>query len=235
VTAAGVVRDLHYVDLQTLQLVPVATTGQMPAPAASPLMVHYGKFILIWAGTTGSNSSVIHILDTETLVWSRVQADCPLRSGACAAVVNDVLYIFGVSLSMTILTMNLKDFKLSVVVTTGVEPWEIEDLSAVTIGNKIFAFETIGIKAKTRLFVFDCERHNWLCFSVSLGAPIVEGNTPRIVFYIRDKRKLLAVWESQDLTSQPMTELHVGEPLAQLNQHLDLLKVLPRSGRSEIV
>ncbi|OHS93886.1 Kelch motif family protein [Tritrichomonas foetus] len=226
------VQDLHYIDLDTLEMVQPETKGPTPPPCANPLMTYYNKFIVIWASTGAPMPSSLYKYNTETSEWTKIDTEYIFRSGACGTLINTTYYIFGLSVPRTVLALDLKDFTMKVIPTTGVEPpISLENLSTVAMGSTFFAFETIGSGSKTRLFVFDCERANWLCYSVILSEDAKETDAPRIVFYIEDERKLIAVWESSDIDSQPLTELSVGQPMAQVNQHLDFLTMLGKGSQ----
>ena len=221
------IQDLHYVDLDTLEVVKPETSGPTPPPCVNPLMAYYNGFIVIWASTGAPMPSSLYTCNVQTGEWKKIDTEYIFRSGACGTLIGTKYYIFGLSVPRTVLEVNLVDFSMKVITTTGIEPpVDLENLSTVAMGSTFFAFETIGNGSKTRLFVFDCERANWLCYSVILSEEAKETDAPRIVFYIEDERKLIAVWESPDISSQPLTELSVGTPMAQVNQHLDFLTML---------
>lgn len=223
------IQDFHYIDLDTLEVVKPETHGPLPPPCANPLMAYYNNFIIIWASTGAPTPSSLYTYNIDQAEWKKIDTEYIFRSGACGTLIGSVYYIFGLSVPRTVLSLDLRDFSMKVVPTTGVEPpVALENLSTVALGSTFFAFETIGSGSKTRLFIFDCERANWLCYSVILSEEAKESDAPRIVFYIEDERKLIAVWESPDVNSQPMTELSVGESMSRINQHLDFMNMIEK-------
>jgi hypothetical protein len=131
ISASGPLKDVHYVDSPTFQFTRPDTTGTSPVAGAYPLMGSCQNEIIIWAGVPGSSRASIHMLDTETLVSDNIQTKYIYRLGSRGRVVHGVLYIFGASLEMTLMTINV-----------------------LAMGASIFAFETVGSGSKGRLFVF---------------------------------------------------------------------------------
>ncbi|OHT11545.1 Kelch motif family protein [Tritrichomonas foetus] len=242
ITSFSFVRDLHYVDLETFEVVYPVTTGDLPPPCALPLVAYYYPYLIVWAGTSGSNLSSFHVLNTEELHWRKVETDFVGRQGACGAIINSTFYIFGASSPMSILTIDMETFEFKVYPTTGNEPPNCLDcLTTYAVGSTFMAFETIGVSSKTRLFVFDTDRFNWMSYSVPLSdLSEEEACTPKIVFYLPDERKLVALCEKAGKEakkdgceeteavgpSQPLTELNIGRSIATLNQRLDFLSML---------
>lgn len=227
-------QDFHYVDLDTLEVIKPQTTGPIPPPCANPLMAYYNHFIIIWASTGAPTPSSLYTYNIEKSEWTKIDTEYIFRSGACGTLIGSKYYIFGLSVPRTVLSLDLRDFSMKAIPTTGVEPpASLENLSTVALGSTFFAFETSGTGSKTRLFIFDCDRANWLCYSVSLFNEDNETDAPRVVFYIEDERKLIAVWESTDIVSQPLTELSVGQPMSLVNQHLDFMNMIDKGSQNE--
>jgi len=230
ITTSSFVRDLHYVDLNTLEVVYPITTGEHPPPCAMPLLAYFYPFIIVWAGTSGSNLSSLHILNIEEMQWTQIVTENVGRQGACGAIIGSTLYIYGASCPMSILALDLRFFEFSLIPTTGTEPPHgLECLTTVAVGDTFLAFETIGFRTQTKIYVFDPQRANWMSYAVTIGEDDIDKVcTPRIVFYLPDDRKLLALCEGADEVKQPLTELSIGRSIASLNQRLDLLSMLNR-------
>ncbi|KAH0794627.1 Kelch motif family protein [Histomonas meleagridis] len=220
------VGDLHYLDLKTLEIIHPETSGPSPNPCANPLMMSSPPYIIVLAHTSASDPSTIHLLNTDTLEWQMITTDCIFRQGAWGSIVGSNLYIFGLSIPKTVLKLNLLDLQIKVLPTTGSEPLKLDTLATVSPGSVIFAFETLGAESRTRLFVFDCDRAVWYCYSLDYKIEEIENTSPKSIFYIESRRTLIAVWESDDDTKQPLAELPVGSSLSVIHLKLDILKML---------
>ena len=228
ITSRSFVQGLHYVDLNTLEVTYPVTTGDMPPPCALPLVAFYHPYLIVWAGTSGSSLSSFHVLNTEELHWKRIETEFVGRQGACGAIIDSTLYIYGASSPMSILTIDLETFQFTLFPTTGTEPPHcLECLTTYAVGNAFLAFETLGVTSKTRLFVFDTNRFNWMSYSVPLSDESEKDSKPKIIFYLPDERKLVALCEGSEMTSsQSLSELNIGRSIATLNQRLDFLSML---------
>ena len=219
-------KDFHYIDLAKRIVVYPKTNGIEPPPCANPLIMCYKPYIIIIANKSISDPVSIYLLNTDNLEWSVIKTEYLFRQGACGAVLGSKLYIFGLSIPKTILEMNLIDFSLNLLSTTGIEPVVLDDLSAVALGKTfLFFFEKIGNESKSRLFVLDCERKNWYCFSLNYNKTHLIEGAPDSVFYIEEERRLIAVWSNLD-SMYSLTELYIGKSLSVINQKLDFLKML---------
>jgi hypothetical protein len=216
VGASGPVQDLHYLDLSTLALRHPATTGDLPPPGSHPFMVHWRDSLILWENIPTGSRSFFYVLDTVALHWTRVPSEFVYRLGATGAVVDGKLFVFGSSMELTVLVLNLTDLSLSNVRTSGIEP--PEGIAAVAVGHVIFAFETGGAGARKRLFAFDCERLTWHSYAAESAE--LEGS-PAVVFYDEDGRRVLGVWESDECAG--IGEIEVGEPLGVLSHAFDML------------
>ena len=220
-------RELHYIDLLTNEVTYPITTGDIPPPCALPLVAYYSPYLIVWAGTSGTNLCSLHILNTEEMDWKKIKTDFVGRQGACGGIIGTNFYIYGASCPMSIICLDLIDFHFSLIVTTGTEPPHgLECLTIVTVGDCLVAFETIGTKSKSKIYIFDPERSHWINFTTN-----DESNNlilPKIVFYLPNERKLFALCECNSTINQPFTELSIGKSIANLNQRLDLLSMLQK-------
>jgi hypothetical protein len=221
----GPLQDLHYVDINTLELVHPTTTGESPPPGSNPLMVAWRDLIVIWAN---SPRPFIYILDTSNLAWTRVATEHVHRLGTTGTIVGNTLYMFGASIEMTMLTLDLETFAVAVVRTSGIEPDETQSLATVPVGAVVFAFETIGSAAANRLFVLDAARLMWHSFAVT--PPVADALTAIAAFYIEETRRLIGVWSAGD-RPPTVAELKLGGPLARINHNLDMITGLGELAR----
>lgn len=231
ITSSSFASDLHYVNLETYEVTYPVTTGDPPPPCALPLVAYYYQYLIVWSGTSGSNLSSLHILDMDEMHWKQIDTDYIGRQGAIGTVIDSTLYIFGASSPMSILALDLNEFTFQLLPTTGFEPPHgLDCLTTAAVGSTFLVFETIGLSSKTRLFVFDTERCNWTSYTVPIknGDEQAQDYSPKIVFYLPDERKLLALCENSNSNSQPLTELNIGKSIATLNQRLDLLAMLQK-------
>ena len=224
----GFIQGYHIVDLNTLEVSFPITTGEAPPPCAHPMVAFYDKYLIVWAGdTTGASLSSLHRLNIEENVWEKIPTDIVGRHGACGCIIDKILYIFGASSLMTMLTLDLETFVISSIPTAGNEPPHgSECLTMIPSGNSIIAFETSCFSSETKIFVYDVSKSNWM----SNYLPITNDNncatSPRIVFYISDERKLLALGEETEKSKHPLSELKIGKAISSLNQRIDLLSAL---------
>ncbi|OHT05352.1 Kelch motif family protein [Tritrichomonas foetus] len=227
ITSSQFVSDLHYIDLDTCECVYPVTTGESPPACALPLVAYYHPYLIVWGGTSGTNLSNFHRLNVVENHWERINTEFVGRQGACGAIIGSSLFIFGASSPMSILELDLTSFTFSLVPTTGIEPPHgLECLTTVAVGSTCMAFETIGLTSKTKLYVFDTDRYNWMCYSVPLSDESDKECTPKLIFYLPYDRKLVALCEGDGTSSNPLTELNIGRSIATLNQRLDLLSML---------
>lgn len=233
VTSMKMTTDLHYLDLNNLTINYPMTTGDCPSPCTLPMVVSYENLLIIWASNSGGadgtvSLSSLHVLNTDDMNWQKIETDYIGRQGSCGAIVDSTLYIFGATCSKSILEMDLRNFTFTLTPTTGCEPpVDMNSLATVSSGNVIFAFETLEFKEKTHLFVFDTEKANWMRFNVNLGEEKeTDKKYPRIVFYLPNERKLIALCEGDEENTHPLTELNIGKSIAVLNQKLDYLSML---------
>lgn len=224
-TVSGPLQDLHYVDVGTLELVHPATTGEPPPPGSNPLMVAWRNLIVIWAN---SPRPFIYILDTCGLAWTRVATEHVYRLGTTGTIIGNTLYIFGASIEMTMLTLDLETFAVAVVRTSGIEPDETQSLATVPVGAVVFAFETTGSAAAKRLFVLDAVRLMWHSFAVT--PPVADAVAAIAVFSIDDARRLIGIWSTGD-QAPTVAELKLGGPLARINHNLDMIAGLGELAR----
>jgi hypothetical protein len=217
--ASGSLQDLHCLDIAALQVVRPIAAGPAPPAGANPLMVAWRGVIVVWASAP---RSFIYILDTDAMKWDRVSTEAVFRLGTTGAVVGDTLYVFGSSIEMTLLAMDLRTCAISAVRTTGIELSD-ERLTIAAVGSVVFAFETSGQQARERLFVLDTDRLMWHCHAVT--NEVSEGAAAIVAFYIKGERRIVGVWGAA------IAELQLGAPLAQINHNLDLLAGLGEVSR----
>jgi hypothetical protein len=219
VTQEGPTQDLHYVDLLTLELVRPVTTGDLPPPGSHPFMVHWNDSLVLWANTPGGSRSAFYILDTKSGQWTKAASEFVYRLGSTGTVVGDTLYVFGSSIEMTVLTLDLRNMSIANVRTSGIEPSELEHITTVAVGAVIFAFETRGSGGLSRLFAFECGRLTWHSYGVE-GVENV-GEPPGRAFYDEEERRIVAVWEKEGVAG--VAQISVGEPLGVLSHTFDML------------
>lgn len=225
ITTSSFVKEYHTVDLNTLEVEYPVTTGDAPPECALPLVAFYNKYLIVWAGTSGSNLSCLHILDIEENHWEQIKTDFVGRQGACGCIIDSTLYIYGASCSMSILALNLETWEFTPIPTTGAEPPRgLDCLTMITSGNTILAFESNCSANTARMYVYDIERSNWISHTVNITNEQTE--RPKIVFYLPDSRKLLALGESASGVTQPLSELSIGKMISSLNQRIDMLSAL---------
>jgi hypothetical protein len=219
------VQDYHIVDLETKEVTFPETTGELPPPCALPMTAFHDKYFIVWAGTSGSNLNSLHILDTETNVWRKIQSDFVGRKGACSCVLGSTLYIYGATCPMSMLVLDLVSFEFKAITTVGVEPPHNCDCLSMTPSSAtnfmgfecstILAFESNSSASETRIYVFDTKKNSWMGGTIAISADsqvtLSNGSGsqenfdlserhcgfPRIVFYLPFQRKLLSLsWET---------------------------------------
>ena len=238
-STSNFVQDFHIVDLETNEITFPETTGDLPPPCPLPMVVFYDKYLIVWAGTSGSNLSSLHILDTETNVWKEIKTDFVGRKGACGCVLGSTLYIYGASCPMSMLTLDLVSFEFKAITTVGAEPPHNCDCltmipsSTIESGcvecNTILAFETNSFASETRIYVFDAIKNSWTTGTLAITADNQitlssqsrsqeefnlserqQCNIPKIVFYLPFERKLLSL-SGESYTKDDKVEQSLSE------------------------
>ncbi|KAH0794397.1 Kelch motif family protein [Histomonas meleagridis] len=229
--------ELHYLDLDKLEIVYPITTGDNPPPCALPLIAYYHPYLIIWSGVSCSTPSSLHVLNTDEMNWQQITTDYICRQGACGSIIDSTLYVFGASSPMSVLELDLETFEFTLVPTTGTEPPRgLDSLTTFAAGNVIIALETFGFMSETKIYIFDIEHASWTCYAVPIwnenkendsesGDGEARGQTG-IVLYIPDERKVVALSEGNEKFEKPVTELSIGRSIAMLNQKLDFLAML---------
>ena len=221
------IREFHYLDLTTMKITFPETTGEHPPPCQTPLVFYSEKKLFVWSPVTGSLPSSLHVLDTETMVWKRVETEHIYRQGSNGAVVGKYLFVFGVSSPNTVLKLDLNSFDFSLVHTVGDEPPHgLEHMIVTSISNYIVCISTIGDAPLQHLYTFSPESGNWLRLSPKqnglAGAPTAFFSYPKL-------RKLILVLQPDESDEDPCVNIGCidsGKSLARINHELDLITVL---------
>jgi len=231
-TQKSFVRDLHYLDLDSMTITYPPTTGEIPPACTFPLLAYSHPNLIVWASMTGSNPSSLHVLNTNTGFWREIPTEQVYRQGSCGRIVNNNLYIFGASCPNTILTLGLADFDFSVVQTTGEEPTHgLESLTTTQVGKNLLTLSTIGDDSLNQIYSFDTERSTWSRFTINQTSIEAE---PIIVFYLEKQRKLLLILQGSQDSGNIFAELPIGKPMSRVNLRLDLLNALSPIGSDQI-
>ena len=254
-SSSNFVQDYHIIDLENNEIIIPETTGDIPPPCALPMVVFYDKYLVVWSGTSGSNLSNLHILDTETNKWREIPTDFVGRKSACGCILGSTLYIYGASCPMSILTLDLHTFEFKVLTTTGCEPQHNCECLTMTPSNpsslaectNILAFETSSYSTSTTIYVFDAVKSSWMSGSLSIKSgthkdssenltleksqsqAVLLHSHPKIVFYNPHMRKLLSLsadFVCGEQVEQTISELSIGKMISSLNQRNDFLSAL---------
>ena len=227
ITNSGFVQDFHVIDLNTFEVSFPETTGDAPPKCAQPMMAFHDKYLIVWAGTGGSNLSSLHRLNIEYNTWEKIQTDFVGKQGACGCIIGSKLYIYGASSPMSILQLDLDTFEFVSLPTTGTEPHRgTECLTMIACGNTLVAFETNCFSADAKIYIYDEARSNWMSNIVPFTSDQLTSTVPRIVFYLSQERKLLGLGETNEQQKQPLSELTIGKTISSINQKIDFLAAL---------
>ncbi|CAG8437900.1 7511_t:CDS:10 [Diversispora eburnea] len=98
----GIVRghprnDLFAVDINTLNVLPYMTTGEIPSPRSFHTHVNIGKYLLVFGGLTEEQvDDNLYILDTVSNNWSKYLLNGNMgRYGHTSSVIGNKMIIFG--------------------------------------------------------------------------------------------------------------------------------------------
>jgi len=157
-------------DIDTLSWKELQVTGQPPDPRCDPVVVSYGKNMIVFGGSVQDLvfPSDVHVFDTETNTWSQPEtygSVPPSRIGATGVVIGDLMYIYGggdydkerrmyKTLFTELWTLNLQTYSWSQVRACGDIPKIMDFLNAFVVGNHLvieggwysepYAFDTIS-------------------------------------------------------------------------------------------
>lgn len=222
-------QDMHYIDLETNKVVYPETKGPAPPRCHSPLVFYHNNNLIVWSPSTRSSSSSLHILNIETLVWSKIETEHIYRVGARGSIVGDCLYIIGATdRSDSVISLNLKDYSLTIIQATGEDPPTAPESMFVRTMGSYLVLVSSSIEEKVPwLYFFTREKNSWLKIAYAKRQLL---GTIVAFFANRSENKLYLVL---NLTSDESKERSVdiavidaGIAQAYINHELDMIKVL---------
>lgn len=168
--------DLHYIEIDTGEVVPVIVEGPSPCPRTSPIFfTNVAQDILyLWSGYTYDGSSndlheVVNVLDLSmpALQWQHFHDSFPGRSSASYCLHNDRHYIFGSTKSNGLLTFSEATSDFTTITCTGSEPQpDLNHTSMASVDEYIFLIGGEATFNYMHLFALDVKRKWWFAFHI---------------------------------------------------------------------
>ena len=233
--------DLHTIDPETGFVTLITTTGDAPAPRTTPLFAAYGSYLYVWGGYNGEWPSDLHILNLETLVWTRTPQDIIGRVVSPGVIFEGRYYTYAGSKSAPMLILDFETGKLISQQTKGAEPPSETVGGRMTLVDKFMIY--FGGKANsnwTLVYACDLTKMWWFVFHIAPDEETVtlaDGAVsdlglfllPRIhsfgVCYVPEKREIVAFMGSKT-DPPPLFVLSIGDAMAVINLREDMLGML---------
>ncbi|WCJ43060.1 Rho GTPase-activating protein gacHH [Euphorbia peplus] len=206
--------DVLVLNLDTMALSTLATTGQGPGARDSHSAVLVGRQMFVFGGTNGSTKvNDLHVLDLVTKEWIRPESKgippCARESHTATLIADDRIMIFGGSgegeanYLNDLHVLDLKTMMWSSPEVKGEIPVPRDSHSAVAIGNRLFVYGgDRGDRYHGDVDVLDTNTMTWTKLAVRGRSPGVRaghaavnfGNKVCIIGGVGDKHYYNDVW-----------------------------------------
>ena len=237
--------DLQVINVQTGVVSIVETRGDIPEGRSTPLVGMHREKFYVWGGYNGGWPNDIHVLDLETLVWTRIQQNEKGRTGVPFVNYRGRIIAYGGSHSSGVfeLNMNFSPPTTSIIQTTGSPPpSDVMNAGMVKVNQMLFYF---GGKVKnskwTILYAYDIVKKWWFIFHVRPDGETVtvsDGNVsengifmlPRIhsfgVAYSSSNRTIVAFLGAPAVDPPNIFLIKIGDALGNINMRNDMMEML---------
>ena len=237
--------DLHTIDVETGVVKTIVTTGDVPAPRASPVFVKFGENVYLWGGFNGEWPTDLHVLNLQTMNWTVYPQDIAGRITVPGVVYKDKYYAYGGSKSGGMLVLDFKSNSIYLVQTTGSDPPSGVIGSGIALVERYMFF--FGGKAAsdwTLMYACDIEKMWWFVFhvmpdgdtvSIADGAVSELGlfMLPRIhsfgVCYVKKNREIMAFLGSPIKDPPPLFIVNIGEAMSIIHLREDMIDMINNS------
>ncbi|EAX86142.1 Kelch motif family protein [Trichomonas vaginalis G3] len=234
--------DIHYINLETLQLKFLQTTGNLPVPRSSPIMEVINDKLYIWGGFNGNWISDLSVLDLQTLEWSNYPQNIIGRANIPSVVYGKHILAYGGSKSGGLLDIDTQNNIVQIIQTTGPAP----PPAALASGMVLIQDHLIFFGGRTEfegslVYAYNISKRWWFVFHVlpdGQTASLEDGTISDMgLFMIPKFHSFSAVYDANTRTilsflgepylSYPVIhKFEVAEALAYLNLREDMTDIL---------
>ncbi|EAY13220.1 Kelch motif family protein [Trichomonas vaginalis G3] len=171
-TETAFLNDLHVVNLQTGAVTRPQTTGDAPTARTNHIMAYNKGKIIVYSGSDVTVLSDMYILDVESLHWTQVNLNVG-RSGACSAMIDNKLYIYGASQTPGFLVFDFQPNDGYIQKVSGTcPPSTVTNATLVPFDNYLLLIggetrdDTQGDSQFAPIYVYDIEKSHWDIFNI---------------------------------------------------------------------
>lgn len=240
--------DLHVINLDTLEMTVIDTTGSVPGPRDSAVLFSAGNSLLLWGGNNSGNPyTETSILNLDTLQWTEYESPHTGRATPSFCLYQDKCYIFGSCKGEGLLVFDPSNQTFESISSTGTEPnHELEHSGFCAADEYLFLIGGEAMSNTMHIFAYDIKRQWWFAFhvrpdmsSLSLDDGAVSKSglfmLPRehseSLIYCEENRTLYSILGSRMQTPPPTFQICIGEALGVIHLRSDMFEVLHQSIR----
>ncbi|KAK8889831.1 hypothetical protein M9Y10_034585 [Tritrichomonas musculus] len=245
--------DLHYIDIDTGEVVVVNTEGEIPSPRTSPIFFCNSAkdTLFLWSGYTfdglsDESAEFVSSLDLtmDTLQWQHFGQSFPGRASASYCCHNSNHYIFGSTNTTGLLAFSEQTGDFKTINCTGSEPQpDLNHTSMISTDEYIFLIGGEATFNYMHLFALDVKRKWWFAFHVrpdgesfatsdgivnKLGLFMMPREFGASVVYNKEKREIVSVMGSRMMDPPPIFKIYIGEALGSIHMRSDMYEMFKR-------
>lgn len=245
--------DLHYLDIETGEVVEINTEGEIPAPRKSPIFFTNSAkdTLFLWSGYTydglsDENAEYVSYLDLtmDTLQWQHFGQTFPGRASASYCYHNNNHYIFGSTNTTGLLVFSEQTGEFKPINCTGSEPQpDLNYTSMISTDEYIFLIGGEATFNYMHLFALDVKRKWWFAFHVrpdgesfatsdgivnKLGLFMMPREFGASVVYDKRRREIVSVMGSRMMDPPPIFKIYIGEALGSIHMRSDMYEMFKR-------
>ena len=238
--------DLHFLDLNTGNVIFLKTEGISPSPRACPV-IHLinNNEILIWGGYGNENDDYIYYYNLNYNNWNLSNIKFTSRSSPSFYSFKNKLFIFGSSKSYGLLEYNEENKTIYHIDCSGVEPpSDLTRSSLILADEYLFLIGGESNNQFMHIYAYDIKRKWWFAFHVrpdkislsitdgfinDLGLFMLPREFSSTIIYNPNNRELISILGSRMMDPQPIFKIEIGEALSVLHLRSDLLECFHNS------
>lgn len=237
--------DLHKINLETGEVTMIDTTGDVPPARTTPVFEIYNNKAYVWGGFNGAWPVDLHVLDLDTLVWSKYDMLVEGRTRSPHIVVGNMLMIYAGAKSTDMLTINLDTYEYSTQPTTGTNPWCMFNSEMTLIDQDHAVYLGCCQKRSSPLYVIDLKTMKWSVMNVIPDGVTTKVNDGRLLksglfviprfesclmHYNQEKRAVM-ILHPED--SKNMDIMYLNEEISKLE--MDGIEMLDSAGSADSI